>query len=82
MTGGVTFLLDVDDKATNLVNKEIVEIHQLSTIEQENLLKPLLQEHLELTNSSKASEVLEEWSKWKNHFKVIVPPSEKSKVGL
>ncbi len=82
MTGGVTFLLDVNNKATNLVNKEIVEIHQLSTIEQENLLKPLLQEYLNLTKSSKASEVLGEWSKWKNHFKVIVPPSEKSKVGL
>ena len=42
----------------------------------------LLKEHLVQTNSSKANEILSNWITWKARFKVIVPPSEKTKLGL
>ena len=82
MTGGITFLLDEYGHVNDLVNQEIVEIHKLSNKEQENLLKPLLQEHLDQTKSSKAKEILNNWNTWKKAFKVIVPPSEKVQIGL
>ena len=82
MTGGVAFLLDDNESVIERVNKEIVEIHSLSTPEQESILKPLLEEHLSRTKSSKARQILSNWMEWKMRFKVIVPPSEKSKVGL
>ncbi|KGG13542.1 MULTISPECIES: glutamate synthase large subunit [Prochlorococcus] len=82
MTGGVAFLLDEDQKVHTRINKEIVEIHQLSTNEQEELLKPLLKEHYDLTKSTKAGIILNDWHHWKKLFKVIVPPSEKAQVGL
>ncbi len=82
MTGGLTFLLDVNKKANSLVNKEIVQVYSLTTNEQEALLKPLIEEHLELTKSYKAKHLLESWEQSKKLFKVLVPPSEKEKVGL
>ena len=82
MTGGVTFLLDETGGVTERVNPEIVAIHALSTPEQEAMLKPLLEAHLEATGSSKAAAILADWSSWKARFKVLVPPSEKANVGL
>jgi glutamate synthase (ferredoxin) len=83
MTGGVAFILDergglVEER----VNPEIVAICELTTPEQEALLKPLLEAHLELTGSAKASQILADWPSWKTRFKLLVPPSEKANLGL
>jgi glutamate synthase (ferredoxin) len=82
MTGGVTFLLDETGGVSERVNPEIVAIHALETPEQEALLKPLLESHLESTGSHKAAAILADWTSWKGRFKVLVPPSEKATVGL
>ncbi len=82
MTGGVTFLFDEKREVETKVNQEIVEIHNLSTNEQENLLKPLIEEHVQQTNSIKGRKILNDWENLKCQFKVLVPPSEKAKVGL
>ena len=82
MTGGVTFLLDESGGVSERVNPEIVAIHALETPEQEALLKPLLQAHLDSTGSARAAAILSDWASWKGRFKVLVPPSEKATVGL
>ncbi len=82
MTGGITFLLDEDDSARNRINNEIVQIHELSTTQQEELLRPLINEHWLNTKSFKAKEIIENWGTYKKFFKVLVPPSERNKVGL
>ncbi len=82
MTGGIAFFLDEKDTLKEKVNTEIVEIYRLSTNEQESILKPLLQKHLEQTHSLKVSQILNNWNNWKTYFKILVPPSEKSKLGI
>ncbi len=82
MTGGVAFLLDEHEKVVEKVNQEIVEIVQLSTPEQERLLKSMLETHLTTTKSQKSQIILSDWANWKSRFKVLIPPSEKSKLGL
>ncbi len=82
MTGGITFLLDEFEQAINLINKEIVEIHSISNHLQEEILKQLLEAHFENTKSTKAKEILSNWIHWKQKFKLLVPPSEKAKVGI
>ncbi|MCT0217561.1 glutamate synthase large subunit [Synechococcus sp. CS-1329] len=82
MTGGVAFLLDEHDAMAGLLNPEIVAVHPLETPEQEQLIKPLLEAHLELTGSRKAAEILANWPQWRPRFKVLVPPSEVATVGL
>ncbi len=82
MTGGIIFLLDHENNVEQKINKEIVEIFNLRTIEQENILKELLESHIAETQSVKAKEILSEWKVFKETFKVLVPPSEKEKLGL
>jgi glutamate synthase (ferredoxin) len=82
MTGGVAFLLDESGGLRERVNPEIVAICELTTPEQETLLQPLLQAHLDSTGSPKAAAILADWSTWKARFKLLVPPSEKATVGL
>ncbi|MCP9879227.1 glutamate synthase subunit alpha [Cyanobium sp. A1C-AMD] len=82
MTGGVAFILDESGGLRERVNPEIVAICELTTPEQEALLKPLLQAHLDATGSAKAAAILADWSTWKAQFKLLVPPSEKATVGL
>ncbi len=82
MTGGIAFLLDKQNKVSELTNKEIVEVFQLGTLEQEDILKPLIETHFKKTTSCQAKEILSDWNYWKKQFKVIVPPSEKSNTGL
>jgi glutamate synthase (ferredoxin) len=82
MTGGVAFILDQDGRLAERVNREIVAITELTTTEQEALLKPLLDAHLEATGSSKAAAILADWPSWKGRFKLLVPPSEKAAMGL
>jgi len=82
MTGGVAFLLDEDGRLAERVNPEIVALCELTTPEQEALLKPLLEAHLAATGSARAAAILADWSSWKARFKLLVPPSEKANVGL
>jgi glutamate synthase (ferredoxin) len=82
MTGGVAFLLDEHEGLAARLNPEIVSMVPLDTPEQEQLLKPLLESHLELTGSRRAAEVLANWPQWRSRFKVLVPPSELATVGL
>jgi glutamate synthase (ferredoxin) len=82
MTGGVAFILDEDGGLADRLNLEIVALTDLTTPEQEALLKPLLQAHAEDAGSAKAAAILADWPRWKARFKVLVPPSEKAAVGL
>ena len=82
MTGGVAFLLDEAGGLADRLNSETVALCDLTTPEQEGLLRPLLETHLETTGSSQAARILADWSSWKGRFKVLVPPSEKEAVGL
>ena len=82
MTGGVAFLLDDDGRLAERVNPEIVALCELTTPEQEALLKPLLLSHQQTTGSAKAAAILADWDSWKSRFRVLVPPSEKATVGL
>ena len=82
MTGGVAFLLDGDGGLAKRLNPETVTLCDLTTPEQEALLKPLLEAHLESTGSERAASLLADWGHWKTRFKVLVPPSEKAAMGL
>jgi glutamate synthase (ferredoxin) len=82
MTGGVAFLLDEEGRLPARLNPENVELCPLSTSEQEALLRPLLEAHLEVTGSTRAAQILADWSTWKARFRVLVPPSEKAALGL
>jgi len=82
MTGGIAFILDKKNELDLRMNKEIVEVHDLTSTNQEQVLKDLIIEYHQKTKSPLAQKILSDWSSWKNLFKVVVPPSEKNKLGI
>jgi glutamate synthase (ferredoxin) len=82
MTGGVAFLLDEEGGLADRLNPETVALCEISTAEMEDLLRPLLEQHLEHTGSGRAAAILADWPAWKGRFKVLVPDSEKALLGL
>ena len=69
---------DVEKK----VNREIVSIYEIKTQKQEQILLEIINDYHHKTKSPKAANLLEDWSKFKSLFKVIVPPSEQEMLGL
>ena len=82
MTGGIAFILDKKNELDLRMNKEIVEVHHLTATNQEQLLNDLIFEYHQKTKSPLAQKILADWSSWKELFKAVVPPSEKSKLGI
>ena len=82
MTGGIAFILDEKNKLDLKMNNEIVELHHLSSTNQEQTLKDLIIEYHQSTKSLKAKKIISDWSSWKQLFKIVVPPSEKGNVGI
>ena len=64
------------------MNKEIVQVHNLTSTNQEQFLKNLIIEYQQKTKSPEAKKILSDWSSWKKLFKIVVPPSEKNKLGI
>ena len=82
MTGGIAFILDKKNELDLRMNKEIVEVHHLTATNQEQFLNDLIIEYHQKTKSPLAQKILSDWSSWKNLFKIVVPPSEKNKLGI
>ncbi len=82
MTGGVTFLLDEENKVTDRINQDIVDIHNLSNESQERIIKPLIELHFQQTGSKKAEAIISDWFTWRQRFKILIPPSERVKLGI
>ena len=58
------------------VNSEIVSIQRISTNAGEAQLRELMEEHVRLTGSPRARNMLDDWQGTLEHIWQIVPPSE------
>ena len=47
-----------------------------------DIKKGLIIEYHQKTKSPLAKKILADWSSWKKLFKIVVPPSEKNKLGI
>ncbi|MCQ1058923.1 glutamate synthase large subunit [Photobacterium sp. ZSDE20] len=74
MTGGFAYILDEDGDFAGRVNPELVEALPLAKlkIHQEHL-RGLIDQHLELTGSDRAQEILAEFDQWIPRFYLAKP---------
>jgi len=71
MSGGVSFIYDSDNSFESKCNKDMVRFENIVN-KDENILKDLISEHLEFTNSIIAENILKNWdSNLKNFIKVV-----------
>ncbi len=83
MTGGFAYVLDDDGEFRKRVNSELVEVLDVAeyAIHEEHL-RGLITEHLQLTGSSHAEEILADWPHWASKFALVKPKSSDVKALL
>jgi glutamate synthase (NADPH/NADH) large chain len=73
MTGGMAFVYDPDEVLPQRVNPQSVVIQRLESDHWESLLKALVEEHHEETQSRFAQRLLIDWQRERGHFWQVVP---------
>ena len=73
MTGGVAYVLDLDDSFPHKLNTELVVHERLGTEQDIIAVKELVYKHLERTESERAKEILGDWHRYEPKFWKIRP---------
>ena len=73
MTGGTAYLFDADGNAKERVNKQLVTLHRLHDEQDEKFLQSVIFQHLELTDSARADELLKGWKDFRYNVWKVVP---------
>jgi len=76
MTGGVAFVLDVNERFERNCNQEMVQLERALDEETEQRLRRLIERHHELTGSARAREVLWHWVVYRSRFWQVVTQGE------
>ena len=83
MTGGFAYILDIDGDFDKRINKELVEMLNVADYPiHEEHLRGLIMEHSQLTNSSRAEEILANWQEFAKQFVLVKPKSSDVKALL
>lgn len=78
MTGGKVYVFDEHNRLPTLYNTELIQIKRPNDEEPE--LKALLKEHLEETNSARASWLLNNWANVLPGFWVVTPLADAAEI--
>ncbi|WP_258104739.1 glutamate synthase large subunit [Marinoscillum sp. MHG1-6] len=72
MSGGIAYVIDEFDAFNDRLNGEMVSLEKLQA---EDLIyvKEEIEKHIELTDSGRAKEILENWDKYQSKFVKVMP---------
>ncbi|MCT4620213.1 MAG: glutamate synthase large subunit [Marinisporobacter sp.] len=79
MSGGVAYILDENKDFYDQCNKQIVEIKALEH-EDEEVVKRLVKNHYQYTNSKKGKMILDHWEEYSNKFVRVISPVYEMKL--
>ncbi|MCL7988144.1 glutamate synthase large subunit [Sphingobacterium sp. lm-10] len=77
MSGGIAWIYDINETFRDNCNQEMVDLDPLDT-EDENEIIVLLKKHIHLTNSARASYILQHWANEKYKFIKVFPREYKN----
>ena len=77
MSGGIAYVLDEHDRFRSRVNREMVELEDLSQESDQKRVLDLLNKHLKYTHSQRAQYVLDNWSRLVSRFVKVMPTDYK-----
>ncbi len=72
MSGGIAYIYDIKNKFSDHCNREMVELENL-TDEDFDILRELIRNHFNYTNSELAMEIILNWKEAKKHFIKVMP---------
>ncbi|MDY5987482.1 MAG: glutamate synthase large subunit [Lachnoclostridium sp.] len=73
MSGGIAYVLDMDNDLYMKVNKQLVNIEHVTSKTDVNELKEMIREHVANTNSETGKEILNHFTEYLPKFKKIIP---------
>jgi len=73
MTGGMAFVLDVEDRFARVANPETIVWQRLASAHWEAVLHGQITRHFEATDSKWAEEILRNWDRYLPHFWQVCP---------
>ncbi|MEE3256311.1 MAG: hypothetical protein VX222_03420, partial [Actinomycetota bacterium] len=73
MSGGVAFIFDPDDEFHRNLNTEMVDLESSLSEEDADALRDIIRRHLDETNSTVASTILDRWHQHVRSFKKVMP---------
>jgi glutamate synthase (NADPH/NADH) large chain len=73
MTGGVAFVLDLENTFLQRLNDELVRAERIADLGEELRLRGLVKQHADETRSAWAYGLLERWSESRNQFWRVAP---------
>jgi glutamate synthase domain-containing protein 2/glutamate synthase domain-containing protein 1/glutamate synthase domain-containing protein 3 len=73
MSGGLAYVLDPDNDFEQRCNRAMVSLQRLGNPEEIKTLRGLIYKHLELTDSSRANEILDNWAQFEPLFWKVTP---------
>ena len=73
MSGGVAYILDPNNELNANLNHEMVELEDMSNVEDVAELKEMISKHANYTGSAVAKSVLDDWNNTFPKFKKVIP---------
>ncbi|MCL6589095.1 MAG: glutamate synthase large subunit [Firmicutes bacterium] len=73
MSGGIAYVLDEAGNFKDRCNMEMVDLEVLQDLEDINIVKTMIQKHLNFTKSAKAAIILNNWPKYLPKFVKVLP---------
>ncbi len=73
MSGGIAYLWDPYGKSAGRINKEMVELEEITLAEESMELQGMIEKHLEYTGSKSAKDILADWKGNVSKFIKVMP---------
>jgi glutamate synthase (NADPH) large chain len=73
MSGGIAFVLDEEDRFERLCNTDMVGLEAVESEEDVEVLRNMVERHLEWTGSEAARRVLDDWEEYLPKFVKVMP---------
>ena len=82
MSGGVAYVLDVENKLYKNVNKTMISIEKVENKYDKKELRNLIEAHVDATGSELGKKVLQSFDEYLPHFKKLIPNEYKKMLTL
>ena len=73
MSGGIAYILDEAGDFETRLNPEMVDLEDLTELEDVEEVKTLIQNHFDYTGSAAAKNILAEWDRYQPKFRKVMP---------
>ena len=82
MSGGIAYVLDVDNELYKNINKAMISIEKVENKYDKKELRDLIEAHVAATGSKLGAKVLADFDEYLPHFKKLIPNEYKKMLTL